>query len=274
MKPISILIAIFLFLAPCRVGAYPSLLLSTYPDAFSCRLNPFVVTEVYVIFSNWSGEARQLAFGAEVLPNSGYIAVYGGSTFNVTGDMESGFVVDLGSCFQGSATVMKFVLIPTALPTSCPAFRLTAHPSYGGIRYLDCNNVPHRAERSIGMSPEPNGDCAVTSVPYDPFPENGATDVPSSTNLEWSFDLPQCGDISGREDRIYFGTTPNPPLVEYWGGDPYPIGPLQPSTTYYWQIRTRAYGLYGESPVWSFTTTSSPVATKSSTWGSIKALYR
>jgi hypothetical protein len=178
MKTISLAIASAALLAPGHVCAHPSLLLSGSPDAFYCDLNPYVVTQVHVIWSNWSGEATQLAFGAEVLPGSGYIVEYAGSPIQCHGDMNSGFVVDLGSCFQGSVAVMTFVLIPISPPMSCPAFRLTPHPSYGGIRYLDCNQVPHRAERSIGMSPTPYAQCATTSAPYDPFPPNGATGIP------------------------------------------------------------------------------------------------
>ena len=274
MKLALMVLALTVAITPSRVGAHPNLLLSRYPDAFYCDLDANNFTpRIYVIWSNWSGEARKLAFGAALSPNSGYTAYYVGSSFNVTGDMDSGFIVDLGSCFQGSATVMEFLLVLTGDFGECPSFQLTPHPSYGGIRYFDCDEVPHRAERSTGMRLNPPGTCEVASAPYDPYPADGATNVPVSISLEWSFDEPQCGDISGREDNIYFGTLPNPPFLDIWYDEPYPLGPLQPSTTYYWKVRTRAYGLMGTSPVWSFTT-SSTVATKRTTWGSIRALYR
>lgn len=271
---LALALAITAAITPARVQAYPDLLLSAWPDGFYCQLdaNNFFPT-IYVIFSNWSGEATRVAFGAALSPNSGYAVYYTESAFNVTGDMNSGFIVDLGSCFQGSATVMQFYLVPTGEFGECPSFQVTPHPSYGGIRYFDCSDAPHRAERSTGMRLNPPGTCEVASAPYDPYPADGATNVPVSISLEWSFDEPQCGVTSGREDNIYFGTVPNPPFLDIWGDEPYPLQPLQPSTTYYWKVRTRAYGLIGTSPVWSFTT-ASPVATKRTTWGTIRALYR
>lgn len=267
-------LALTIAITPLRADAHPQLLLSTDPGAFYCELGAtnFSPT-IYVILSNWSGEAKRLAFGAALSPNSGYTVYHAGSSFSMTGDMDSGFIVDLGSCYQGSASVMAFSLILTSEFGNCPSFQLTPHPSYGGIRYFDCDETPRRAERSTGMRLNPAGTCSVASAPYDPYPPNGATDVPLSISLEWSFDLPRCGDISGREDNIYFGTQPDPPFLDIWGGEPYPMQALQPSTTYYWKVRTRAYGLMGASPIWSFTTTST-VATKQTTWGAIKALYR
>ena len=281
MKLALMVLALAVAITPSRAAVHPTLLLSTDPDFFYCQLNAGNVTPtIYVIWSNWSGEATRVAFGAALSPGSGYTAYYTGSSFDVTGDMDSGFIVDLGSCLQGSANVMAFFLAPTSAVGNwtsavgnCPTFQLTPHPSYAGIRYFDCDDVPHRAERSTGMRLKLTGTCDVASAPYDPYPADGATDVPVSINLEWSFDVPQCGDISGREDYIYFGTSPNPPFLDIWGGEPYPLQPLQPSTTYYWKVRTRAYGLLGTSPVWNFTTTST-VATKQTTWGAIKALYR
>ena len=67
---------------------------------------------------------------------------------------------------------------------------------------------------------------------------------------------------------VFFGTTPNPPQVAYDVESPYPVGPLEPGTKYYWRIADP-----GAGPVWSFTTTNS-VSVRSSTWGAIKALYR
>ncbi|HEX6791908.1 MAG TPA: hypothetical protein VF247_11410, partial [Candidatus Krumholzibacteria bacterium] len=72
---------------------------------------------------------------------------------------------------------------------------------------------------------------------------------------------------------LFFGTSPDPPELGYGTVSPSPIGPLQPETTYYWRILARRFCLSGASPVWSFTT-GKGVATKQSTWGGIKALYR
>ena len=121
MKLALMVLALTVAITPSGVGAHPDLLLSTYPDAFYCRLGANNFTpEIYVIWSNWSGEATRLAFGAALSPNSGYTAYYAGSSFNVTGDMDSGFIVDMGSCFQGSAVVMHFRLFLTSEFGACP----------------------------------------------------------------------------------------------------------------------------------------------------------
>jgi hypothetical protein len=48
---------------------------------------------------------------------------------------------------------------------------------------------------------------------------------------------------------------------------------LEPGMTYYWKVGVYNYGVIVESPVWTFTTLG-PVATESTTWGRVKALYR
>jgi hypothetical protein len=96
-------------------------------------------------------------------------------------------------------------------------------------------------------------------------PADGATNVPLTTALSWTSGY-TCF-LSG-STMIFFGTSPNPPQVSYDETSPYAVGPLQPGTKYYWRIADP-----GAGPVWSFTTTSI-VATRQSTWGSVKALYR
>ena len=267
------LLAVVLPLLPCRAGASPQLLLSMSPDSYECALGSQDFATVHVIWSNYGGQSTSVSFGAALSPNSGYAFAYSGSAFNVTGDPESGFIVNFGSCLEGSVNVMSFFLYRTSSGTACSSFHLTPYSTYESPRYTDCDNVQHIADRTVGLSLNSNGACTNASAPHAPYPPDGATDVPLLTTLEWSFDLPQCGDISGREDEIYFGTTAEPPLIELWGGPSYPLAALQPSTTYYWKIHTRAYGLSGTSPVWSFTTTIT-VSTHQSTWGAIKALYR
>jgi hypothetical protein len=94
-------------------------------------------------------------------------------------------------------------------------------------------------------------------------PANMATQMPTSgVSLKWN------GGLWGQIYDIYFGTSPNPPLVaanRQLGPSQsstdyrtYALPPLQPGTTYYWKIvsKTMAY-LTKTGPVWRFTTAGS-----------------
>ena len=92
------------------------------------------------------------------------------------------------------------------------------------------------------------------------LPANGATNVPA-TGTSISF----YAGLWAHLYDIYFGTTPDPPLLEtnkrlgpsQWSTDYryYALPPLQPGTRYYWKIvsKTMAH-LEAPGVVWSFTT--------------------
>ena len=103
-----------------------------------------------------------------------------------------------------------------------------------------------------------------TPLPPDPpsrnLPANASTGIAiNGVSLSWN------GGPWGHLYDIYFGTTPNPPLVEenlalgpsQYASDyrAYALPPLQPDTTYYWKIvsKTMAY-VTASGPLWSFTT--------------------
>ena len=96
-------------------------------------------------------------------------------------------------------------------------------------------------------------------------PANAATAVPtSSVVLQWN------AGLWAHVYDIYFGTTPNPPLL---AADK-ELGPsqstvdyrkfaipfaVQPGTTYYWKIVSKTMaGVTNAGPVWSFTTAGTP----------------
>ncbi|HET7697580.1 MAG TPA: Ig-like domain-containing protein [Vicinamibacterales bacterium] len=114
-----------------------------------------------------------------------------------------------------------------------------------------------------------NGHGEIETKPFTPLPPdhpsynlpaNGATNVPT-TGVSLSFDAGLWAHLYD----IYFGTTPNPPLLEanrrlgpsqYFGDYRYyALPPLQPGTRYYWRIvsKTMAY-MEADGPIWSFTT--------------------
>jgi phosphatidylserine/phosphatidylglycerophosphate/cardiolipin synthase-like enzyme len=114
-----------------------------------------------------------------------------------------------------------------------------------------------------------NGHGQIETKPFTPLPPDhplynlpadSAVNVPT-TGVSLSFDAGLWAHLYD----IYFGTTPNPPLLEankrlgpsQWQGDYryYALPTLQPGTRYYWKIvsKTMAY-IEAEGPVFSFTT--------------------
>ncbi len=97
-----------------------------------------------------------------------------------------------------------------------------------------------------------------TTLPAAPVltsPANGATGVASGAQLSWNA-------VSGATSYdVYLGTSPTPPLVANSTTTSFSVGPklsLAAGTTFYWAIGARNLAGATVSPVWSFTTISSP----------------
>jgi PKD repeat protein len=84
----------------------------------------------------------------------------------------------------------------------------------------------------------------------DPVPGDGTAGISLNADLSWS----GLSDIDDYE--IHFGTTSEPPFVIQHQKRMYDPGPLDPETTYYWQIVANVDGAKHAGPVWSFTTAS------------------
>lgn len=204
--------------------------------------------------------------------------------FLTDGNLESGMQVAFGGCVTGDFVVMSIDLVRTGDPTTdCCPLRLTAHPTAlsGMVEALDCSTP---VAQTFPLQDYPawlSGDngCAQLPPPSDPLPPDGATDVPLNTALDCVLHPAEflCGAFPLGSDWVwvYFGTNSNPPLVG--NGGPFPFTPdiLAPGTTYYWKVDYEYFGVGPvSSPVWSFTTTTTPNDAEASTWGAIKALYR
>jgi len=115
-------------------------------------------------------------------------------------------------------------------------------------------------------------DCG-SYVPHDPYPPDGAVDVPASLDLRWTASYAVACGPCVTPNSLYLATV-NPPSL-YWVDVTSPCHvDLQPGTTYYWQIKVVSNFWPGlEGPVWSFTTAGSTVPAAETTWGKIKALY-
>ncbi len=99
------------------------------------------------------------------------------------------------------------------------------------------------------------------NTPTSPSIANGAADVSVNADLGWTGGDPNAGDTVTYD--IYLDTN-NPPTTRVASGLTSPSfdpGILTCGTTYYWKVVTiDQHGAQTESPVWSFTTATCPVA--------------
>jgi phosphatidylserine/phosphatidylglycerophosphate/cardiolipin synthase-like enzyme len=104
-----------------------------------------------------------------------------------------------------------------------------------------------------------NPDTPVNSSPANLATGTGTTGV----RLRWS------GGLWGQIYTIYFGTSPDPPVLppdRFLGPNTaslpthsVTLPTLTPGTTYYWRIRSTTFaGKFKDGPVWSFTTAGAP----------------
>jgi hypothetical protein len=110
----------------------------------------------------------------------------------------------------------------------------------------------------VAFQPLPPGNPAY----YAPAP-GAVGQTSSSVTLQWD------GGPWAHLYDVYFGTTPDPPLLvenvelgspEAGQLEAYTVGYLQPGTTYYWRIVGKTWAqLTNSGPVWSFTTSGVPV---------------
>jgi hypothetical protein len=115
--------------------------------------------------------------------------------------------------------------------------------------------VAHGA--ALGGVPVLSGPSLQPETVINPFPANGATNVPVDVILSWVNN----GGATGY--RVFFGTTLVPPPVGAVQAESvYSPGTLQFSTTYHWRINAvDGTGVDAVGPVWSFRTGVPGVAT-------------
>ena len=105
-------------------------------------------------------------------------------------------------------------------------------------------------------------------MPHNPSPSNGSIDIPPDTTLSW-----QCTDPDGDSITydIYFGASPNPPLViNNQSSSSYTPPSLSYSTTYYWRVVAwDEHQAKNTSPVWHFTTKANSEPGKPTLTGAI-----
>lgn len=229
----------------------------------------------YVILTN-SIPLKEISFRAPIpgcLGGPGSF-VFESSPYTTTGDSQTGITIDFGGCITAPATILTIYSFQALSDPCCPWQVFSYDGLTSQIEFVDCSDVARPGESAV-YGPLYTGECCVTFdvlAPYEPYPPDGATGVSTEVDLSWILPDLGCGEW------IYFDDVPAPwqlvPWDDYDYYTTYDPGTLQPNTTYYWKVYMQCdYDWASNSPLWSFTTGEGPVATETSTWGRVKALY-
>jgi hypothetical protein len=184
-------------------------------------------------------------------------------------DLTRTVYVDFDTCVTGTTLVfMREIQINGAcdfggLDDSPPARALGCDDVWRPITDLTCDQVP---------------------PPSNLIPENGAEYVSLSPSLEWSWGC--CGfctpGIGITFFNVHIGTHPDSLVSTNQTGlveSPWPVGPLEPNTTYYWYVSVHSsyYSCPGSpndrSPLHIFTT-GDAVPVVPTTLGGLKGLFK
>lgn len=178
--------------------------------------------------------------------------------------------VELQSPFMNPNLGGKRVRVIAGDPPSdprfaCPVVYLCDFPFYTGF-------CVREEEFQIGLPRIPEL--------ANPFPADGAVSVQPDVVLAWeAIGDYFCEGLGTPYTSVDFGTSADPPRVfmnydaQQFSFDPPDI--LAPNTTYYWRIHTTPDHDCGfaTSPVWSFTTVE-PLGAETTTWATVKGLFR
>ena len=210
-----------------------------------------------------------------------------GESWNATvvGDRHTGMEIDFGDC-SGPVTLGTLTLyVDPAIVGPCMPWQVD-----DGCEMEDCDGVTRAATATPYQVTTTVFDCGCcfqccqSLPPYDLFPADGATDVPTNVELSWTGtpdDLDQgldhyCYVLIGTDPACNTGQLIKTDCVL----DTFSPDFLEPETTYYWAAGWNAVtgsgcssGAFGISPIHSFTT-GGPLPVAQATWGQVKAMYR
>jgi hypothetical protein len=234
-----------------------------------------------IVVDSWQPDMTTVSFLLDIpdCPELALVDVSYGSNLHL-GSIETGVTVTFVGCKPLPHLVATLTFLSTGV-SECCYFEIEPHPesTTGEVEGWDCSsNKVLLGTPAFAIAPAGSGNiCGAPTVPANPSPPDGAVDQPLDVTLNWETSAPLGSGLCIFYQWLYLGTDPDPPIITPGDGTwpPHEIGPLQPSTTYYWKIR--AYDCFWDEgttgPIWQFTT-ADPVATETSTWGRIKALYR
>jgi hypothetical protein len=256
--------------SPAYVGIYPDETMVTCGHLGGG--DPFSVA--YVVVTN-AIPLQEITFRAPVPECLGgpdtFLAEY--SPFATTGNSQTGITVYLGGCTSTFPVTVLTIYYTGEFTGGGPYGDCCAWDAFD-VEFVDCDEVT-REGGDATLCWYVSGDCETFDVlgPYDPYPADGATGVPTDVTLSWKLPQEVCDEL------FYLGTHPNPNTSFYWPEGYYttwdPPELLAPNTTYYWRPRIACEydDYFSWPPTWSFTTGEGPLAAEETTWGRIKALY-
>lgn len=247
---------------------------STYDSAL-------VMTSSYVLVRGYQ-PLRSVWFALPASECMTLLSITTSSPYNVEGSIETGVTIDFGQCLDPPFIAMTVSVVFWMPSDTCCAWVFEPHADEASLRVkgTDCNGDTVLVEPEGGTFnyswESPIAGCGAPSVPKYPFPPDGAVDQPLDVTLDWFTQTTAGTNLGVFMANIYFGATPTPP-VHIWNVDawlPQTVGPLEPSTTYYWKVRSIATDFgWVDGPMWSFTT-SDGVAAEAKTWSQIKAMMK
>jgi hypothetical protein len=275
------------------------------PEGYLCYLPiaPLTPTTCYVLAYNYNSGFTGAEFGIQgwespflvtATPSPDVAVSLGDPIMHHLGlSWVGGTDVAFASCQPMTSTIVLFTLTvfnPTAVP-SYPTIRVRAHsspanPNFACPLLTQCD-APAYTAKCVSAGSTRVVRAPISLAPNSPTPADGATEV-TSPILRWQEAGPFEAECESHDwastFTIYFGTTPDPPLLvpgcwfecQQQGHLQYCCPVLAPLTQYYWRIvEYQGDGFHTEpSPVWTFTTGANPVAVHESSWSGLKELYR
>ena len=205
------------------------------------------------------------------------------SSFQTTGNSQTGISVGLGGCTPAPVTLLTVYY--SASSASCiywPVYRAGGN-SWDPFEFEDCDGVTREGRSAVFQAYDTPGCCEISHgllAPYHPWPPDGATDGPIDPTLTW--ELPGGEEPEGwpyvwmqfDDEPLSDVTPPGKGDYGYWTSYT-PPAPLSPHTTYYWRVYLLLdYDDGVVSDTWTFTTGDTSVPAETATWGRVKALYR
>jgi len=164
------------------------------------------------------------------------------------------FCLDNDFLFWDADPPYEWKIIGWYLPTAIGrhTLRVFAYTDSGKVAYDEMDLLMLTKPQYKGKWPP--------AQPCNPRPENGTINVPVKTNLSWDGGDYDPGDVVYYD--VYFGTNPDPPLIEQIGPFEwdqihiiYDLPELNSNTKYYWKIvATDVQGASSKSQIWAFTT--------------------
>lgn len=269
--------------APCEQGSPAAVLRLQMGNLPTCELYFNGLFPVYTV-QVWAYAVpfRKVQF---TLPNPPWGTVLAETwLYPSVGDRINGLELDLGDCHapQGFGVQLGSLTI-LATPGPCTVWRVGNECS---IEDCEGRTRPGRALVNVVHGPANdcgqlcrNAECALWLPAYDLLPPDGATGVQVDATLQWNGTLFE--NSGGNTCFVLISTDPTcgtgQSIEVDCSANSFAPDFLQPGNTYYWRVR-RSHTFDEcagdrDTPIQSFTT-EGPLATTTTTWGRVKAMYR